>query len=145
MEFKFKEVNHSDLLEIAYLYRQAYNDSGWNEQWDIGISYTRIQEFFSSRFVFGIACLFDTKIVGVLIYELSSWDFGKQCEIKEVFVSPSYRLKGIGRRLFKELEKKCNESNVFSFSLWTADSEELVSFYTKMGFTINNQVIQMTK
>ena len=143
--YKYKDIGVSDLVEISYLYMEAYNQSDWNELWDINIAYTRLQEFFSSKTVFGIACLHNNSIQGVLIYELTSWDNGMQCEIKEVFVSPSNRHKGIGKALFAELEKRCEKKNVVSYSLWTADNDSLISFYTKMGFSINNHIIQMTK
>ena len=145
MDYLYKNIENKDLQKAANLYMRSYNNSIWNEGWDNNLSLNRLKELFSSNFEYGIGCYLENELIGVLIYELSSWDVGKQCEIKEMFVDPEYRRRGIGTGLITALEKQCKENGVVSYSLWTANYEPLISFYSKFGYRINHDIIQMTK
>lgn len=144
-EYTYKTIESKDLLEAANLFTRSYNNSEWKEHWDINIALNRLKEFFSSDYDYGIGCYLQNKLIGVLIYELSSWDIGKQCEIKEMFVDPAYRRKGIGKGLVSTLEEQCSNKNVVSFTLWTANYEPLIAFYSKLGYKINFNIIPMKK
>lgn len=145
MNYQIRQLCQDDVPAIARLYIEAYSDSIWQEKWHYEDAYQRINELRSSPVNVGLICHINGIIVGCIISEILSWHTGKQLEIKEVFVSPKYRNRGIGRSLVMKMEEIGKERNVREFFLWTNNGRQLTHFYKRIGYNTSNNVIQLIK
>lgn len=145
MEWKITECNISDLLILSKVYSEAYNKSTWNEKWDNDLAYCRLSELLASPNVFSFVCRVNETIAGAVFFELLTWHTGKQMEIKELFVLPDVRGKGIGKALLKSAEKYSSSRGALEGFLWTSTCDVLHKFYNGNGYSRNNDVVQLSK
>ena len=89
----------------------------------------------------GIVVEVDDKIVGfgclVVEYKIRGYTSG---HIEDVVIDEEWRGKGVGEKLVKALCDKAEEHNCYRVSLFCR--KELVSFYNKNGFEVNNVVMK---
>ena len=125
---------------------EAFTDSVWDEDWTYENALCRINELLSSSCVRVLVCEENSKdIVGCAIFETLSWHSGKQIEVREIFVKPCSRKKGIGTELIKRIETIGKQENATCYFLWTNNNTELTDFYMKLGYTTNKNVVQLYK
>lgn len=73
------------------------------------------------------------KVIGVLAYDLFD---GDHIHIAPLEVSPSYRNKGIGSKLMKEVLTLAEENNIRTLNL--SCEYKLETFYNNFGFSVIN-------
>ena len=61
-------------------------------------------------------------------------------QIEDVVVDRNYRGKGVGEKLIDEINKKANKVGCYRVTLFC--KEELVPFYSKNGYQVNNIVMK---
>ena len=61
-------------------------------------------------------------------------------QIEDVVVDSSYRGKGVGEKLIEEINKKAKKIGCYRVSLFC--KEELIPFYNKNGYEVNNIVMK---
>ena len=89
----------------------------------------------------GLVVEHEGKILGYGALVLESKIRGyKSAQIEDVVIDEKYRGKGWGKLLLEELCNRAEELGVYRISLFC--NEELVSFYNKSGFEINNVVMK---
>lgn len=89
----------------------------------------------------GLVIEHEGKIVGygALVVESKIRGY-KSAQIEDVVIDESYRGKGWGELLIEELCDRAEELNVYRISLFC--NKDLVPFYNKNGFEINNVVMK---
>lgn len=76
----------------------------------------------------------DEIIGGVVFYQEFNWMF-----VERTYIDSNNRGKGIGSKIFKELEKYCKENHLVGIRLSTWDFQAK-SFYEKIGFNLIYQI-----
>jgi ribosomal protein S18 acetylase RimI-like enzyme len=70
---------------------------------------------------------------------LSYWISGKQALLDSFFLEQSYRRRGIGEHMLKQLESKLKQSGFISISLTVLkENEAAVNLYRKLGYQIQS-------
>lgn len=145
MEFELRELVKKDIHDVAKIYVSAYANGIWNELWTFDMAQQRIYEMFSSPQYMGYVAISNRNIIGCIICEILTWYTGKQMEVKEIFVIPSYQKMGIGKKLIDGVNIKAKEMGVTEVFLWTKKGKSLMSLYSDVGFQVNQEVVQFIK
>jgi N-acetylglutamate synthase-like GNAT family acetyltransferase len=89
----------------------------------------------------GIVVEYKGKIIGYGSIVLESKIRGrKSAQIEDLVIDENCREKGIGQLLVNELCKRANCLNAYRISLFC--KKELITFYEKNGFKVNNVVMK---
>lgn len=115
MELVVRELVMGDIPKVANVYIKAYAEEDWNEQWACKDAAQRIYEIISSPHCKGGICVLNEEVIGCILFEILTWHTGKQLEIKEIFVIPSFQRQGIGKKLLEYME--CGTWTQFTFGL----------------------------
>lgn len=131
MEVVFREIVKKDLIEVWELLEQLKPinftsdiDDAWTEYNGIGIVGLDGDKIIA----FG-SLVVENKIRGYL-----------SGQIEDVVVDSSYRGKGVGEKLIEEINKKAKKIGCYRVSLFC--KEELIPFYNKNGYEVNNIVMK---
>lgn len=145
MDLELRELIMDDIPKVANVYVKAYAEGDWNEKWACKDAAQRVYEIISSPLCKGGICVLDQEIIGCILFEILTWHTGKQLEIKEIFVTPSFQRKGIGKKLLEYAEIIGKEMGVSELFLWTNKSEALINFYSKLGYQDDCSTTQFIK
>lgn len=145
MELVVRELAMGDIPKVANVYIKAYAEEDWNEQWACKDAAQRIYEIISSPHCKGGICVLNEEVIGCILFEILTWHTGKQLEIKEIFVIPSFQRQGIGKKLLEYAEIIGKEVGVRELFLWTNKSEKLINFYSKLGYRDGCNTTQFIK
>ena len=89
----------------------------------------------------GLVVEYKDKIIGfgclVVEYKIRGYTSG---HIEDVVIDEEWRGYGVGEKLIKALCEKAEEQNCYRVSLFCR--EELIPFYNKNGFEVNNVVMK---
>ena len=89
----------------------------------------------------GLVVEYKDKIIGfgclVVEYKIRGYTSG---HIEDVVIDEEWRGSGIGEKLIRALCEKAEEQNCYRVSLFCR--EELIPFYNKNGFEVNNVVMK---
>jgi len=131
LEVVFREIVKKDLIEVWELLEQLKPinftsdiDDAWTEYNGIGIVGLDGDKIIA----FG-SLVVENKIRGYL-----------SGQIEDVVVDSSYRGKGVGEKLIEEISKKAKKIGCYRVSLFC--KEELIPFYNKNGYEVNNIVMK---
>jgi len=130
---EIRKLINNDLPQLALLYKTF-----WNEDSDIQ-EMERIFEKLENNDTYIFLCAVENNkicgsIMGIICYEL----YGN-CEpflvVEDMIVDINYRRKGIGKKLFMELERLAKEKNCSQILLVTeTDRKDACNFYESVGF-----------
>lgn len=145
MDLELRELILDDIPKAANVYVKAYAEGDWNEKWVCKDAAQRIYEIISSPHCKGGICILNEKIIGCILFEILTWHTGKQLEIKEIFVTPSFQRKGVGKKLLEYAENVGKEVGVSEVFLWTNKSKILINFYSQLGYQDDCNTTQFIK
>ena len=133
----FREIQKKDIPEVWELLEQLKPISeikSENFTPDIDDAWTEFNSI-------GIVGLDGDKIIAfgslVIEHKIRGYLSG---QIEDVVVDSTYRGKGVGEKLINEINKKANKVGCYRVSLFC--KEELVPFYSKNGYEVNNIVMK---
>ena len=145
MDLELRELIMDDIPKVADVYVKAYAEGDWNEKWACKDAAQRVYEIISSPHCKGGICVLNQEIIGCILFEILTWHTGKQLEIKEIFVTPAFQRKGIGKKLLEYAEIIGKGVGVSELFLWTNKSEALTNFYSKLGYQDDCSTTQFIK
>lgn len=145
MDLELRELTMDDIPKVANVYVNAYAEGEWNEEWVCEDAAQRVYEIISSPHCKGGICVLNEEVIGCILFEILTWHTGKQLEIKEIFVIPSFQRKGIGKKLLEYAEIIGKGVGVSELFLWTNKSETLINFYSKLGYQDDCNTTQFIK
>ena len=140
-----RRINQNDIPEVSHIFTRAYSGEDWQEQWSYETAKERIQELLSLPHGIGFVYVFNGVITGCMICEVVTWCTGKQLEIKELFVDPTYQKNGIGKSFMDYINGFVSEHGITNVFLWTNNSRSLINFYTRTGYRVDTTVIRFEK
>ena len=128
----FRNVKRSDLEEVFPLLQQLteidYSSRNIGQCWN---------RFLDNRPSYGIVGIYENKVVAYGSCVIENKIRGEIAgHIEDIVVDKSMRGKNIGVDLISELVKLAEEKGCYRITLFC--KEELISFYSKNGFKVNN-------
>ena len=129
---EIRPYTDTDEASVAKLWREVFPDApSWNHpETDIRRKLAMQPELF-------VVATIDSKLVGTA---MAGYD-GHRGWVYYVAVSPKHRRQGIGTALMKKVERDLAELDCPKLNLQVrANNEEVVAFYKKLGYTVEERV-----
>lgn len=128
-------LDETYLSQMAELYKRAFEQIPWNDNWNDSDQLTEYMKEISSSFhSLNYGLLIDGNLSALSIGMIRHWWEGTNYNIEEFCVSPDIQGQGTGSRFMKMIEtdiKKCGLSGIF---LQTDNDKPSYQFYQKNGF-----------
>lgn len=134
MELEYRMATNDDVEAIIQLQREIkkeepdileeFSEETFRSNWN---SYP----IESNPYCDVILCLHEGNVIGRIdvMYERSYLDFSVVGYIDWIYVSSSYRGKGIGKTLLSKAEEQCRKHDCFKYYLFVANNERAATFY----------------
>jgi N-acetylglutamate synthase-like GNAT family acetyltransferase len=113
----------------------AYNAEPWNDSWTIEKAQEKLICFYNSPKFIGLAAFVDGKLAGSCVGNIEPYYIGDYFYMKEMFVSPEFQHKGIGRRLMESMKVRLKKMDIETIILFTGKDFFPYDFYLKSGFS----------
>ena len=142
----FKELDESFLLQIAELYKAAFGEEPWNDDWSDEeqlLSYIRDIACGFNSLNFGL--FIDGELAAVSIGSIRHWWEGTNYSIEEFFVRPDMQGQGLGTSFMKMIESDIKKRGLSGIFLQTDSDKPSYKFYKKNGFSELNTHVSFYK
>ena len=142
----FKELDESFLLQIAELYKAAFSEEPWNDDWSDEeqlISYIKDIACGFNSLNFGL--FIDGELAAVSIGSIRHWWEGTNYNIEEFFVRPDMQGQGFGTCFMQMIENNIKKLGLSGIFLQTDSDKPSYGFYKKNGFNELNAHISFYK
>ncbi|MGL6174034.1 MAG: GNAT family N-acetyltransferase [Cellulosilyticaceae bacterium] len=140
-----QNISKEALGEITELFIKEFNKAPWNDKWTYDRAYNRLKDLYEHPRFIGIVCIFNKKVVGVVMGYLEYWYEGYHYNLKEIFIDTEIQGQGIGSQLLNSLEDKLLDQDVTRIELFTLEDQKTIGFYTKNQFTRIEELVLMEK
>ncbi|WP_165021953.1 GNAT family N-acetyltransferase [Dysgonomonas sp. ZJ279] len=142
---KCQRIESDDVLkDCAEVLVKAYNSEPWNDNWTKEKALEKLECFYNSPRFIGLMVWEEDSLVGCCIGNIEPYYMGDYYYVKEMFVSPEYQNKGIGRKLMESIKKELNEINIKTIILFTGKDFFPYRFYLKSGFSEMEEMRMMS-
>lgn len=132
---KIQTIKSAEVLEnCAEILVQAYNSEPWNDNWTKGKALEKLTCFYNSPKFIGLMAFIDDQPVGCCIGNIEPYYIGDYFYLKEMFVSPQFQHKGIGRKLIESIKAELNKMDIETIILFTGKEFFPYDFYLKEDF-----------
>lgn len=133
---KVRTAEKSDLTRLASVYKNSYNSLKIGENWDEASAHALLKHFYNQQSDLFFVADEDKKIVGGIVALVKPWWDGNHLTDGEIFVTPDFQNKGVGKLLIKTLFKTAKQKyNAISWDTFThVVHKHPLSWYKKMGF-----------
>lgn len=139
----YKVLERSDLDMIADLYVKAFNGPPWHDKWTNESAIKRLGQMLGCEDSYGLVAYEAHKPVGMVLGNMEYFYDCTHFHLKELCVDPSIQGKGIGAKLMKTFMERLKEKGVDEVLLWTLRCNEMLSFYNKQGFKVEEDLVVM--
>lgn len=140
----YKVMEDADLENIAQLYVEAFNGEPWNDKWTRETAMKRLDQMLGCRDSLGLVAYEEDQPVGLVLGNKEYYYNSVHFHLKELCVDRSIKGKGIGSKLLDEFMKRLQEQGVSKVLLWTLRCNEMLSFYNKKGFQVEEALMVMS-
>jgi len=144
-ELRYEEIKESHLDELAHLYVETFNAAPWNDEWTFETARKRLQQLLYSEDSFGLCVYQGGQMCGAVLGVLEQYFDGPMYNLHEYWVKNEMRGKGIGSKLFAEMEQCLCERGVKNIILITAKGDATEHFYHKQGMGTDPDMVFMSK
>lgn len=144
-ELYYEEMEESHLDELARLYVETFNAVPWNDEWTFEMAQKRLHQLLHSEDSFGLCVYQNGQICGAVLGVSEQYFDGPMYNLHEYWVKNEMRGKGIGSKLFTEMEKRLQERGVKNIILITAKGDATEYFYHKQGMGTDPDMVFMAK
>ena len=141
----YEEMTENHLDELACLYVETFNAAPWNDEWTFETARKRLQQLLHSEDPFGLCVYHGGQLCGAVLGVLEQYFDGPMYNLHEYWVKNELRGKGIGSKLFTEMEKRLQERGVKNIILITAKGDATEHFYHKQGMGTDPDMVFMAK
>lgn len=144
-ELYYEEMTEKHLDELAQLYVETFNAEPWNDEWNFETARKRLYMMLHTDVSFGLCVYREGQMCGAVLGTMEQYFDGLMFEVKEYWVKNELRGKGIGSKLFREMERRLQEREVKNIILITAKGDATEHFYHKQGMETAPDMVFMTK
>lgn len=145
VELHYEEMTETHLDELAQLYVETFNADPWNDEWTFETARKRLYMMLHTDVSFGLCVYREGQMCGAVLGAMEQFYDGLMFEVKEYWVKNELRGKGIGSKLFAEMERRLRERGVKNIILLTAKGDATEHFYHKQGMGTDPDMVFMTK
>lgn len=144
-ELRYEEMTDTHLDELARLYVDTFNAEPWNDEWTFETARKRLQQLLHSEDSFGLCVYQGGQLCGAVLGVLEQYFDGPMYNLHEYWVKNEMRGKGIGTKLFAEMERRLLLRGVKNIILITAKGDVTEHFYHKQGMGTDPDMVFMSK
>ena len=144
-ELIYEEVTEDYLDELAHLYVETFNAAPWNDEWTFETARKRLQQLLHSADSFGLCVYQGGQMCGAVLGVMEQYFDGPMYNLHEYWVKNEMRGKGIGSKLFTEMERCLRKRGVKNIILITARGDATEHFYHKQGMGTDPDMVFMSK
>lgn len=142
--FKIKKMKVYELKKIASIMKREYNKRKHGNKWTKKTSEDRVKEIFKSNPNTSFSLHVNGRLVGVLAFQIYTWNSGKHARVLEFAIKEKEQGKGFGKQALKFLEDYAKKQRLESICLETQKNEKAIELYKKSGFE-EDEYIFMSK
>ncbi len=132
---QFIVLDDTYLSQIAELYKNAFAQEPWNDDWSNARQLAEyIREISCSFNSLNYGLLIDGNLSAISIGMIRHWWEGTNYNIEEFCVAPHIQNKGIGSRFMKMIESDIKKRGLSGIFLQTDNDKPSYRFYQKNSF-----------
>ena len=132
---EFIELDSTYLEEMGQLYKRAFRDEPWNDDWSDPVQLGEyIKEISGSYNALNFGLIRDGKLVAMSLGMIRHWWEGTNYNIEEFCVSPELQGQGMGSKFMKMIEEDIKGRGLCGIFLQTDNDKPSYRFYKKNGF-----------
>lgn len=129
-----RKMVEEDILEIAKMMIDAYNNDIWNEAWNIDTAKLYLLDFYNVNKFIGYVIEENEKVIASVFAKEKVWYSGNEIFVEELLVDKCFRQKGYGSILINKLEEYAKNNDLKTIVLATNINSKAPLFYNKHGF-----------
>ena len=142
-KYEIRPCTMEHLERYAEIYAKAFSGEPWFDPWKAEDAAVHLMEILEMRRAYGLECLVDGKVAGLILGSSMLFHYGRSFEINDMAVDPAYQRQGIARKLLERLLADLKEQGMADVNLITAREGVLPEFYEKFGFRRAEEVTLM--
>ncbi len=142
---KYKEMTLEDIPTMTPLYVKTFNAPPWNDTWTEKTAAKRLSQMIGVPDFYGLCAYDDEGLCGLILGGFEQYCDTVTFNLKEFCVRSTERGRGLGSRIYRELEKRLNERDVSEILLYTLRGMQTQHFYNKQGFNDAEDMVLMKK
>lgn len=132
---QFLELDETYQRDIAELYRNAFGQAPWNDDWSDEFQLMEyIKKISRSYRSLNYGLLINGRLSAMSIGMIRHWWEGTNYNIEEFCVLPALQGQGIGSRFMKMIEEDVRKRGLRGIFLQTDNDKPAYQFYQKNGF-----------
>lgn len=132
---QFKVLDETNLEEMGELYKRAFRDDPWNDDWSDPVQLGEyIKEISGSYNALNYGLFEDGRLVAMSLGMIRHWWEGTNYNIEEFCVCPDLQGQGVGSRFMEMIEKEIRGKGLAGIFLQTDNDKPSYRFYKKNGF-----------
>ena len=135
MKEEFITLNESYLPEVESIYRRAFGQEPWNDDWSDSAQLSEyIKDVSGGHAPLNYGLLIDGKLVAAALGSIRHWWEGTNYNLEELYVDPDYQGQGIGTRFMQQITEEIRGRGLAGIFLQTDNDKPAFRFYHKNGF-----------
>ena len=147
----FRSKVQPDILQITsketldactMLFIKVFNDSPWNDEWTMATARPLLNCYFNTPQFIGLMAVANKTPLGCIMGNIEPNFAGDIFYLRELFVAPDHKNKGIGKYLMAALKKELSLKNAATLVLFTRNT--IFSYYQQFGFVNQHEMGLMT-
>lgn len=132
-----------DLRGCAEVFRDAFAEEPWKENWSIQLAETRISELMNTPLSVGFVYEEAGTVYGVAAGRAVTYLYGREYVIDEFCMSPKVQGRGIGSGMLRHIMDEMSARGFAAVVLQTTKGFPSERFYQKNGFVQSPDMITM--
>ncbi len=138
-------LKEEHIMECTKLYIRVFNDTPWNDNWNLESAGKRLRDICNSPNFEGMIYMDNDAVKGALFGNYEQYYNGIHYYIKEMFVSNDSQGMGIGSKLISCFEDVLKKNKAAAVYLLTARGSRTSRFYEKNGYQLWDGMSMMGK
>ncbi|MWV41382.1 GNAT family N-acetyltransferase [Natrialba sp. INN-245] len=135
----------ADLADGARLYRDAFNEPPWDDEWTLETARTRLSQLLETPGARGYAARLEDDLAGLVVGTEEWWDDGSKFYVRELCVDPAHQRRGVATALMDHLAEALRRAGVDSIYLLTLRDTPAHAFYEKRGFDLDDRTVLLSR
>ena len=140
---KIRKATRNDFKDVAKIYREAFSEPPFNENWTLGEASKKIKVF--SRYCDIWVPVIDREIAGFFIVNPNHWKIGEVAFGEDLVIKKKFRENEIGTKLFKFVFKYYKDKGYKKFMGIINKKAKSFGFIKKLNLEIEKRDVLIEK